>query len=146
MRLSSDTIEKLKKINFVESYKLITANHQHDINDMYGAYTNPEVLNMLESIGRKATYNKKENFFKVVTKKGNYRFQFNISLKYGCCEFIWGLRDGDEKILLGPWGLVMQLMGIDRGELRKASFTSYDELKSILTDAFKLYDDFLELL
>ena len=89
MRLSSDTVKKLERIKFTERYRLITANHQHDLNYMYSGYENLEVLNIFESIGRKATYHKKENFFQIVNKKENYRFQFNISLKFGCCEFIW---------------------------------------------------------
>lgn len=142
MKLSSETTKILKDIRFAERYRELALKHQHELDDMFGGYDNTSVLEVLASLGRKATYNKKENFFKIVLKKGEYRFQFNISLKYGCCEFIWGLRKGNDKIILGPWGFITQLMGIEDDNLKRASFKTYDELKDILSEALCLYDEF----
>jgi hypothetical protein len=66
-----------------------------------------------------------------------------MTLKSGIVEFIWGVWEGNvARIeLSGPWGVLANNVGYDT-PIRKPIFRSYDDLKSILKNAFGIYEDF----
>ncbi|WP_025694110.1 hypothetical protein [Paenibacillus durus] len=73
----------------------------------------------------------------------SYKFQFNISLKYGLVEFIWAVWKNNDLQTGLPWGMLKQLLdGRDDEKVKKPVFRNYGDLKEILKDAFSMYDDF----
>ncbi|PEK58423.1 hypothetical protein [Bacillus wiedmannii] len=125
--------EVLEKIDFVERYKSLSEKFP-DRTNTFENYENEKVIAVFESLGYKARFMKKENFFIVgeVKNKDFYTFRFNISLKYGLVEFIWSARyNGEVKALYSG-----------SESLPAVCFHSYDELKEIMKIAFEMYEDF----
>jgi hypothetical protein len=153
----------LEKIDFVESCRNLYNKHG-DRDNKFESYENAEVLEIIKSFGyEKARYYKRENFFKVekeIILSPYHEVSFNICLKYGLCEFIWGGQ---------PWGRIVQLLSYpcgakedgywecmkctecgaaaanldgDAGKIGYPDFRSYDELREILGVAFEMYEDY----
>jgi hypothetical protein len=153
----------LEKIDFVESCRNLY-NKYGDRDDKFESYENAKVLEIIKSFGyEKARHYKRENFFKVekeIVIPPFNEVSFNICLKYGLCEFIWGGQ---------PWGRMVQLLAYpcgakedgywecmkctecgaaaadlnrDSDEIGYPSFRTYDELREILGVAFKMYEDY----
>ncbi|PGQ02642.1 hypothetical protein, partial [Bacillus cereus] len=119
------------------------------IEDLYSEntfenYENEKVFEVFETLGYKARYNKKADFFIVgeVKNKDSYAFRFNISLKYGVAELIWEAWHNDEVRVGDPWDVFIRLLSNDMGKVPMLYFHSYDELKEIMKFAFEMYEDF----
>ncbi|HDR6287119.1 TPA: hypothetical protein QCU33_003130 [Bacillus cereus] len=135
--------EVLEKINFVERYKALSEKFSNSENT-FENYENEKVFEVFETLGYKARYNKKADFFIVgeVKNKDSYAFRFNISLKYGVAELIWEAWHNDEVRVGDPWDVFIRLLSNDMGKVPMLYFHSYDELKEIMKIAFEMYQDF----
>lgn len=135
--------EVLEKINFVERYKALSEKFSNSENT-FENYENVKVFEVFETLGYKARYNKKADFFIVgeVKNKDSYAFRFNISLKYGVAELIWEAWHNDEVRVGDPWDVFIRLLSNDMGKVPVLYFHSYDELKEIMKIAFEMYEDF----
>ncbi|MEW4203783.1 hypothetical protein Q0O28_12750 [Bacillus thuringiensis] len=135
--------EVLEKINFVERYKALSEKFSNSENT-FENYENEKVFEVFETLGYKARYNKKADFFIVgeVKNKDSYAFRFNISLKYGVAELIWEAWHNDEVKAGDPWDVFIRLLSNDMGKVPMLYFHSYDELKEIMKIAFEMYEDF----
>ncbi|MDA2643435.1 hypothetical protein [Bacillus cereus] len=135
--------EVLEKINFVERYKALSEKFSNSENT-FENYENEKVFEVFETLGYKARYNKKADFFIVgeVKNKDSYAFRFNISLKYGVAELIWEAWHNDEVRVGDPWDVFIRLLSNDMGKVPVLYFHSYDEFKEIMKIAFEMYEDF----
>jgi hypothetical protein len=97
----------------------------------------------MSELGYKASFNKKEQFFKIIETQNHYKFQFVISLRYGAAELIWSVWKHSELTVGGSWGIIKkQLDGLENGQVRKPVFRNYEELKALLADVCLIYEDF----
>lgn len=142
MQLKLEIRTVLEKINFIGKYKNLSEKYSFALNESFEKYDNKEVINVFKEIGYKAVHIKNENFFKVVEKIEDYKFQFNISLKYGCVEFIWAVWKGKELQTGSPWGVLKDLLEDNDESVSRPIFRNYDELKEILQEALLMYEDF----
>ncbi|EEM81588.1 hypothetical protein [Bacillus thuringiensis] len=133
----------LTKIDFIKKYKALSEKFS-DRENTFENYENEKVIAVFESLGYKARYNKKADFFIVgeVKNKDSYAFRFNISLKYGVAELIWEAWHDDEVRAGDPWDIFIRLLSNDKEKVPVLYFHSYDELKEIMKIAFEMYEDF----
>lgn len=133
----------LTKIDFIQRYKALSKLFP-DRENTFENYENEKVIAVFESLGYKARFMKKENFFIVgeVKNKDFYTFRFNISLKYGLVEFIWSARYNGEVRVRNSWDMFVKLLSNGSERLPAVCFHSYDELKEIMKIAFETYEDF----
>lgn len=142
MQLRSDIKSILFEIDFLNRYKLLSEKYPF-ADESFEKYSNEEVQKILKDLGYQFKFHKRENFFGVEESLCEFQFQFNINLKYGMVEFIWGLTQRGERITLGgPWGIVGDLLLGKDCEIKKPAFRNYEELNDILITAFKVYEDF----
>lgn len=142
MELHQSLRPVLKKIDFVKRYTQLS-NEFGNKNDTFEQYDNDEIIKIIEECGYKAKYIRSENFFKIKEKSHDFEFQFNIRLKYGICEFIWGLtKNNDRWELGGPWGLISRLVMGNDSKYPLPCFSNYDNLRIILDQVFEIYEDF----
>ncbi|OUB05273.1 hypothetical protein BK708_41710 [Bacillus thuringiensis serovar yunnanensis] len=133
----------LTKIDFIKRYKALSEKF-FDRENTFESYENEKVIAVFESLGYKARFMKKENFFIVgeVKNKDFYTFRFNISLKYGLVEFIWSARYNGEVRVGNSWDMFVKALSNGSERLPAVCFHSYDELKEIMKIAFEMYEDF----
>ncbi|MFV5171459.1 hypothetical protein [Bacillus cereus] len=135
--------EVLEKINFVERYKALSEKFSNSENT-FENYENEKAIEVFESLGYKARFMKKENFFRVgeVKNKDIYTFRFNISLKYGLVEFIWEVWHTGEVRTGTSWAMFVDVLSNDTEKVLRPGFHSYEDLKEIMKIAFEMYEDF----
>ncbi|MED2031417.1 hypothetical protein P4V74_09010 [Bacillus thuringiensis] len=141
--LEPEIKEVLEKIDFIQRYKALSKQFP-DRENTFENYENEKVIAVFESLGYKARFMKKENFFIVgeVKNKDFYTFRFNISLKYGLVEFIWSARYNGEVRVGNSWDIFVKVLSNGSERLPAVCFHSYDELKEIMKIAFEMYEDF----
>lgn len=143
MKKQSVLKSTLQEINFVERYRELSSRFSFELNERFEAFSVEEVVNILSGLGVKASYQKKESFFKIVNKIGILKFQFHISLKYGATELMWYVWQGEELIMGGPWGILKYLVDENYDEkIRLPIFRNYEDLKEIFTQVLAMYEDF----
>ena len=142
MQLHPSLRPVLEKINFLSRYRELRDKFPYT-DESFEDYSNDEVLKMIESFGYPVKFDRKENFFGIKETVDEFVFQFNICMKYGITELIWGLtKDGERLTLGGPWGLIGDLLIGDDCNIQDPAFRNYDDLTEILEEAFSLYEDF----
>ncbi|HDR6300608.1 MULTISPECIES: hypothetical protein [Bacillus] len=141
--LKPEIQEVLEKINFTERYKSLSKQFP-DRENTFENYENEKVIAVFESLGYKARFMKKENFFIVgeVKNKDIYTFRFNISLKYGLVELIWEAWHTGEVRVGTSWAMFVDVLSNDTEKVLRPGFHSYEELKEIMKIAFEMYEDF----
>jgi hypothetical protein len=141
--LKPEIEDVLIEIDFIQRFRDI-AERFSDKENAFENYDNEKVIEVFESLGYKARYNKNENFFIVgeTMEKDIYRFRFNISLKYGLIEFIWSARHKGEVRAGTPWDMFVRVLTRDVEKVPAVCFHSYEELKDIMKIAFEMYEDF----
>ncbi|ARX68490.1 TPA: hypothetical protein ROY30_003156 [Bacillus cereus] len=141
--LEPEIKEVLEKIDFIQRYKALSKQFP-DRENTFENYENEKAIEVFESLGYKARFMKKENFFIVgeVKNKDFYTFRFNISLKYGLVEFIWSARYNGEVRVGNSWDMFVKVLSNGSERLPAVCFHSYDELKEIMKIAFEMYEDF----
>lgn len=143
LQLKLEIRSALTNMDFIAKYRNLSAKYSFNSDESFEAYDNNEVLNLLAELGLKASFDKKEKFFKVVDEIDSSKFQFNISLKYGLVEFTWAVWKNNELQTGLPWGMLKQLLdGKDDDKINKPVFRNYNDLKEILEDAFAMYNEF----
>ena len=141
--------ELFEKIHFAERFAEISELYPSVSDDYFMEIRNIDfVKKIMESFGYKVRYFKRENFFQVSEKKGDYEFFFNIALEYGRAELIWSILH-NKKYLEGITGLDVWT-GIYR-TLKKCRredapsyphYQDYNEVEDILKECFALWEDF----
>ncbi|EPC8422339.1 hypothetical protein EXW45_24710 [Bacillus wiedmannii] len=141
--LQPEIQSSLAKIDFIQRYKALSKQFP-DRENTFENYENEKAIEIFESLGYKARFMKKENFFIVgeVKNKDIYTFRFNISLKYGLVEFIWSARHNGEVRVGNSWDIFVKVLSNGSERLPAVCFHSYDELKEIMKIAFEMYEDF----
>ncbi|PFW30101.1 hypothetical protein COL07_10905 [Bacillus cereus] len=141
--LEPEIKEVLEKIDFIQRYKALSKQFP-DRENTFENYENEKAIEVFESLGYKARFMKKENFFIVgeVKNKDFYTFRFNMSLKYGLVEFIWSARYNGEVRVGNSWDMFVKVLSNGSERLPAVCFHSYDELKEIMKIAFEMYEDF----
>lgn len=142
MQLKPEIKVALERIQFIDRYKNLSKNYSFDFKEKFRDYDNIEVLNILNELGYKATFNKKENFFKIVEKLPSYKFQFNISLKHSVLEFIWAVWKDEELRTGSPWDTLKELLDGTDDSVRSPVFRNYEDLRGIMKESLLMYEDF----
>ena len=145
MELSKKELEIFEKINLYDRYRDI--NNLYRFEETFENYSNDEVIKIVKELGYTAKYRKKENFFQIIETINEMRFYFHFSLKYGLVEIIMGMMDKNKKNIIG--GLVPNICKKieivkneeKKGEIKKARFRNYEDLKNILREYFLIYED-----
>ncbi|MEO3946596.1 hypothetical protein [Gorillibacterium sp. CAU 1737] len=142
MQLKPEIRAALESIQFIDRYKALSRNYSFDGREKFRDYDNHQVLHILDELGYKATFNKKEKFFKIVEKLPSYQFQFTISLSHSVIEFIWAVwKDGELKTG-SPWDTLKELVDGTEDLVSSPVFRHYEDLKGILTESLRMYQDF----
>ena len=145
MELSKKEFEIFEKINLYERHSNIS--NQYRFEETFENYSNDEVIKIVKELGYTAKYRKKENFFQIIETINEMRFYFHFSLKYGLVEIIMGMMDKNKKNIIG--GLVPNICKKieivkneeKKGDIKKARFSNYEDLKNILREYFLIYED-----
>ena len=145
MELSKKDLEIYEKINLYDRYRDI--NNLYRFEETFENYSNDEVIKIVKELGYTAKYRKKENFFQIIETINEMRFYFHFSLKYGLVEIIMGMMDKNKKNIIG--GLVPNICKKieivkneeKKGDIKKARFRNYEDLKNILREYFLVYED-----
>ena len=145
MELSKKELEIFEKINLYERHSNIS--NQYRFEETFENYSNDEVIKIVKELGYSAKYRKKENFFQIIETINEMRFYFHFSLKYGLVEIIMGMMDKNKKNIIG--GLVPNICKKieivkneeKKGDIKKARFRNYEDLKNILREYFLIYED-----
>ena len=130
-------------IDFINRYRSLSERYQFDYKDSLERYDYNLVLEMLSGLGYSFRFDKKEKFFRWIETVSEDKFQFTISLKYGALEFIWSAWKSEELLIGDTWGMIKeQLDPQENDKIKKPIFRNYDELKEILAEALRIYEDF----
>lgn len=130
----------LESTGFVQRYKKLSEDNR-GVESKMENYSNEEVINIANDLGYEINYNRKENFFKLLENDLGLKTQLNISLKYGLVELILDVvKDGERYSVGGPFGMITRLLG-EEERVKYPAFSNYNELRSILKEAFSLYSD-----
>ena len=137
---NSKIISALNKISFCERYKALSDATQFANN--VTSLQIEEVVEIFKRLGYGATFNRAESFYKVVQEVEPFRFQFNISLKYGNVELIWDfLEHGYRLKPSGPWNAIYKrLLNADE-RILMPKYRNSEDLKDILKQSFVIYED-----
>ena len=143
--ISKKELEIFEKINLYERHSNIS--NQYRFEETFENYSNDEVIKIVKELGYTAKYRKKENFFQIIETINEMRFYFHFSLKYGLVEIIMGMMDKNKKNIIG--GLVPNICKKieivkneeKKGDIKKARFRNYEDLKNILREYFLIYED-----
>lgn len=132
----------LNNINFLERYLKLSSDFSFELKDSLKSFSNDKVIDLIKSLGYEVRFFKREDYFSIVENISTYRFQFNLVLKGGFVEFIWGIWANEKPLesLSGPWGLIAESIGFP-GPIRKPIFRDYTDLSLILKTSFEIYDD-----
>ena len=145
MELSKKELEIFEKINLYERHSNIS--NQYRFEETFENYSNEKVIEIVKELGYSAKYKKKENFFQIIETINEMKFYFHFSLKYGMVESIMGMMDKNKKNIIG--GLVPNICKKieivkneeKKGDIKKARFRNYEDLKNILREYFLIYED-----
>lgn len=142
MQLSLSLKQVLEKIDFLDRYRELRNKFPYT-DESLEDYSNHEVLKIIESFGYPVRFDKREDFYEIKESIDGFAFQFNICVKYGITELIWGLTKNGERLTLGgPWGLICDLLIGDDCNIKLPAFRDYEDLRQILKEAFAIYEDF----
>ena len=119
MELSKKELEIFEKINLYERHKNLSNQYRYE--DKLKNYSSDETINEM-------------------------KFYFHFSLEYGMVEIIMGMMDKNKKNIIG--GLVPNICkkieivkNEKKGDIKKARFRNYEDLKNILREYFLIYED-----
>lgn len=146
MKLKSRTKLLYDKIGV---YKIaMNMSESYRFNERFEGYSNDDVLRIIQEIGYSVKFMSKENFFKITESVSDLLFYCHFSCKYALVEFIFGVRDKNKIHLEGGalstiCKLIEMSEGINKeGYVQYPGFRNYEELRNILRQYFRLYEDF----
>ena len=145
MELSKKELEIFEKINLYERHSNIS--NQYRFEDKLKDYSNDKTIEIVKELGYSAKYRKREKFFQIIETINEMKFYFHFSLEYGMVEIIMGMMDKNKKNIIG--GLVPNICKKieivkneeKKGDIKKARFRNYEDLKNILREYFLIYED-----
>ena len=145
MELSKKELEIFEKINLYERHSNIS--NQYRFEDKLKDYSNDKTIEIVKELGYSAKYRKKEKFFQIIETINEMKFYFHFSLEYGMVEIIMGMMNKNKKNIIG--GLVpntckkIEIVKNEekKGDIKKARFRNYEDLKNILREYFLIYED-----
>ncbi len=134
----------LANIDFFPRYENLSNQHKRDWNnDPPVKISSAQMIELLGSLGHKAKYIKKENFYELEEEIiGHFSFGFHICFKYERTELIWLVYNEKGASFGGPWTLFSRLLINPDYIIKYPVFRSIDELKEILVGVFDIYEDF----
>ena len=143
--ISKKELEIFEKINLYERHSNIS--NQYRFEDKLKDYSNDKTIEIVKELGYSAKYRKKEKFFQIIETINEMKFYFHFSLEYGMVEIIMGMMDKNKKNIIG--GLVPNICKKieivkneeKKGDIKKARFRNYEDLKNILREYFLIYED-----
>ena len=143
--ISKKELEIFEKINLYERHSNIS--NQYRFEDKLKDYSNDKIIEIVKELGYSAKYRKKEKFFQIIETINEMKFYFHFSLEYGMVEIIMGMMDKNKKNIIG--GLVPNICKKieivkneeKKGDIKKARFRNYEDLKNILREYFLIYED-----
>jgi hypothetical protein len=143
MELVNNYSDAFLSINFIDRYLKLSSEFRFELKDGYKNFTKDEVIRIIKELGYEANYLKKDDFFRIEQLVSPFKLHFNMTLKSGIVEFIWGVWERNLPILelSGPWGVLADNAGYDT-PIRKPIFRNYEDLRFILGNAFSIYEDF----
>lgn len=108
-----------------------------------------DVLDVISDFGYKASYDKREKFFKVkclTNQSMDLHFNLHLILKGGVVDIIWDVEHSGV-VELGPsLGYLPILIDKENNPITMPGILSYRELKEILAKVFELFQEFQNLL
>ena len=139
--ISKKELEIFEKINLYERHSNIS--NQYRFEETFENYSNEKVIEIVKELGYSAKYRKKEKFFQIIETINEMKFYFHFSLEYGMVEIIMGMMDKNKKNIIG--GLVPNICKKieivkneeKKGDIKKARFRNYEDLKNILREYLK---------
>ena len=143
--ISKKELEIFEKINLYERHSNISNQYRYE--DKLKDYSNDKTIEIVKELGYSAKYRKKEKFFQIIETINEMKFYFHFSLEYGMVEIIMGMMDKNKKNIIG--GLVPNICKKieivkneeKKGDIKKARFRNYEDLKNILREYFLIYED-----
>jgi len=142
-------VEELKiyqQLKIYDRYKFIVVNNQSQ--KRLEKPDRVEVEYLINELGYQSKYYNKENLFQIRETNSNIDFIFNIILRHVRIEPVFFANSKVDGTKIGS--VLMRICkqldmekGIERPEsIGAATFSSYKELKKILSDLLDLYEDF----
>ncbi|MFN7372809.1 MAG: hypothetical protein ACK5SK_11015 [Cyclobacteriaceae bacterium] len=132
----TDRLRKiLLSIDFKNRYDALFNKHSH--RNLFKKADPRQVQQIIENLGYVCTYHKSDKFFKIDNVQPS--LSLNLSTDIGIVEFILDTTvdgEGDG----GPFDYMCTLISDDQN-LKAPRFATYEELKEILMEGFKLYED-----
>lgn len=133
----------LNKIGFTQRYQAICAKHNDFDNSMSGNQKE-QYDRILNQLGYKAKYFKKETFYRIVSINGDYEFTLQLVLKDGIVESMLNVKKGEN--YFSPYGrfdFIPQKMNVefDRKLYNLPKYKSLEELEEILKEIFSIFED-----
>ncbi|MEI5924662.1 hypothetical protein ACK3XG_03425 [Bacillus sp. TD10] len=114
LKLKPEIETALKKIDFVNRYTELSSflRENYDAEEIIPNPNIEEIQQILEKLGYKSVYDKKEQFLKVgeLGDKKEILFYFNIGIKINVLDFTWVVCHNDELRLGSPWSLYSRLL------------------------------------
>ncbi|MGH1327095.1 hypothetical protein [Bacillus pretiosus] len=133
LKLKPEIEIALKKIDFVNRYTELSSfsRENYDAEEIIPNPNIEEIQQILEKLGYKSAYDKKENLF-----------YFNIGIKVNVLDFTWVVYHNDELRLGSPWSLYSRFLISPDTRIKPVLFSDYDSLEKILKIALGMYEDF----
>lgn len=131
--------ETLKQVlvdtNFKERFDTLFEKHSH--RNLFKKAEPSKVSQIIKEIGYQNNYIKNGKYFEVDDRTQN--ISLNLSTDLGIVEFILNARINNEGCG-GPFGYMSTFIEKE-DRIKKPRFSDYEELKEILEEGFKIYED-----
>lgn len=138
--------EALNKIEFIKRYEELSANFNSEktpSSERLRYIDGEEVMEMLQDLGHKPAFDKKEKFYKIEEEQiGIYTFGFHIILRDGMATFVWVVKENNQLILGEPWSEYSRELIDINYRIKTPIFGTYEDLEEILKISFEMYEDF----
>lgn len=135
----------IERVGLVEKYRNLSEKYRTPSKQEMERVDIEVIKNMIQALGYKVKYFKGEQFFKVIVKQNKeIEMGYNISVKYGVVELIMWIREKGEYIGGGPVGFLISQYTGEETLIKYPKFSSYEELKDILTYMFDLLKQYEE--
>ena len=146
MQINPIIKRSLQTISFPERYKILSESFSYSSQSLQ-QYSSETVFQIGADLGLKLKFLKKDNFFTVSERNGDFDIKLNISLKYGSVELILGVESKEKGIVDGgPFGVLYRQVMENDERIKLPSFRNYDDLQDILKEAIAIYKDFTEVI
>ncbi|RED94073.1 hypothetical protein [Marinoscillum furvescens] len=138
--LQGEIEQILKDIDFISRYDNMS--NRYNKRDESFNCQNDSVLQIAKKIGHPINYSKSKEFYLEEDLSG-FKLKFGFTIRFNSFDFgLSVIHEGRDIKSSAPWGFLVQLMTEGEKKVSKAMFKGYDDIESILQEAFSIYDDF----